>query len=342
MKLLSIILSVVVSASLDSVTLSVGDQTALHLQVTQDAGERVEFPVYGNSLQPSIEIVKHSKRDTTKLRDGRIEVRQDLTITSFEDSLFRIDPIPFVFEDDTLFTDALSLNVIQPFEVDTAQTQIFDVKDIEKAPIWWWGIIRWILLALGIAALATGIYYLVRFIRSRRKAKDEEPVDPELLRPAHEVAIEKLDKIKAEKIWQQGKDKEYQSELTDVIREYLSRRFCISAQEMTTDAILTDMRMLLADRKDLYKQLNDILRLADQAKFAKHRPLPDEHETSLRNAYNIVEQTIPAPEPTDDNDETDTDSAAHTNAANGNTTADKFGSNYNNNKFTTSKDNTEQ
>ena len=34
------------------------------------------------------------------------------------------------------------------------------IKDIEKAPIWWWGIFRWVLLAVLVLALAVGGYYL--------------------------------------------------------------------------------------------------------------------------------------------------------------------------------------
>ena len=310
MKLLSIILSIVVSASIDSTTLKVGDQTAMHLEVTQDAGDHVSFPVYGNQLIDGIEIVKHLPQDTTRLKDGRLTVRQDLILTCFQDSLFYIEPQRFISGEDTFTTSALSLNVVQPFIIDTTDVQIFDVKDIVKAPIWWWGIIRWILLGLGIIAVGIGIYFLVRYLKQRRKAETEQPVDPELLRPAHEVALEKLDKIREEKLYVKGLDKQYQTELTDVVREYLARRFDVSSQEMTSDEILAEMKPLLQEQKELYTLLDRMLRLADLVKFAKHRPTPDENETSLRSAYRIVQETIPAPPQdadadADDNDDTD-------------------------------------
>lgn len=310
MKLLSIILSIVVSASIDSTTLKVGDQTAMHFEVTQDAGDHVSFPVYGNQLIDGIEIVKHLPQDTTRLKDGRLTIRQDLILTCFQDSLFYIEPQRFISGEDTFTTSALSLNVVQPFVIDTTDVQIFDVKDIVKAPIWWWGIIRWILLGLGIIAVGIGIYFLVRYLKQRRKAETEQPVDPELLRPAHEVALEKLDKIREEKLYVKGLDKQYQTELTDVVREYLARRFDVSSQEMTSDEILAEMKPLLQEQKELYTLLDRMLRLADLVKFAKHRPTPDENEASLRSAYRIVQETIPAPPQdadadADDNDDTD-------------------------------------
>lgn len=307
MKLLSIILSIVVSASIDSTTLKVGDQTAMHFEVTQDVGDHVSFPVYGNQLIDGIEIVKYLPQDTTRLKDGRLTIRQDLILTCFQDSLFYIEPQRFISGEDTFTTSALSLNVVQPFIIDTTDVQIFDVKDIVKAPIWWWGIIRWILLGLGIIAVGIGIYFLVRYLKQRRKAETEQPVDPELLRPAHEVALEKLDKIREEKLYVKGLDKQYQTELTDVVREYLARRFDVSSQEMTSDEILAEMKPLLQEQKELYTLLDRMLRLADLVKFAKHRPTPDENEASLRSAYRIVQETIPAPPQDADADANDND-----------------------------------
>ncbi len=293
MNLLTIILSVIVTASIDSTELWVGDQARLHLQAVQDKETVVEFPVYGEELIPGIEVVARTERDTTEQVDGRILVKQDLTITSFKDSLFFIEPIPFVVGEDTFLSDPLTLNVIQPFEIDTAANAITDIKPIYKAPIWWWGIIRWILLGLGVAAAGVGVYFLMRKLRSRATAEHAEAVAPELLRPAEEVALEKLDKIKAEKIWQQGRQKDYYTELTDVVREYIARRFEVTAEEKTSDEILRELKPFFTEQKELYKRLCEMLRLADLVKFAKWNALPDENEISLRNAYLFVQETTP-------------------------------------------------
>ncbi len=297
MNLLTILLSIVVSASIDSTELWVGDQSTLHMQALQDKETIVDFPVYGEELIPGIEVVARSERDTTEQADGRIIVKQDLTITSFADSLFYIEPIPFVSDGDTFLTDPLTLNVIQPFEIDTAANAITDIKPIYRAPIWWWGIIRWILLGLGIVALGIGVYYLVIYIKAHwgHKEEAEEEINPELLRPAEEVALEKLDKIKAEKIWQQGRQKDYYTELTDVVREYIARRFEITAEEKTSDEILRELKPLLQEQKELYTRLKDMLRLADLVKFAKWNALPDENEISLLSAYQFVRDTTPTP-----------------------------------------------
>lgn len=269
----------------------IGDQTDLHLQATMNAGEQVSLPAYGDNLMDGIEIVDRTIADTATLSDGRTQVNQYLTITSFKDSLFYIAPQPFVSGEDTVWSEPLSLNVVQPFEVDTTLA-ITDIKDIQKAPIWWWGIIRWILLALLIIGLGIGIYYLVRYIQKHRTSTGEE-VKKEPLRPAEEVALEKLDEIKAEKIWQDGKVKEYHTELTDVIREYISRRYEVSSTEKTSDETLRDLKPKMKDQKDLFERLRKMLSLADLVKFAKWTTTPDENESALLTAYDFVKETTP-------------------------------------------------
>ncbi len=288
-----IILSIVVSASIDSTMLMIGDQTAMHLSVTQEANERVEMPVFGETLQDGIEIVNRSAVDTTTLPDGRLQLSQELTLTSFKDSLFAVAPIAVVSGGDTFWTEPMALNVIQPFEVDSSLA-ITDIKDIEKAPIYWWGIIRWILLALAVIGLFVGAYYGVLWYR-KHFLKEEEVIEPELLRPADEVALEKLDEIKAQKIWKDGKVKEYQTELTDVVREYIGRRFDVQSTEKTSDETLRAMKPLID--KELFAKLSKMLQLADLVKFAKWHTTPDENEQALSTAYEFVNETRPTPDP---------------------------------------------
>ena len=281
--------ALVLTALHDSVVCNsrMGDQTAMHLEVTHDATEQVVLPTWGEQLQDGIEIVEKSQIDTTTLPDGRVQLKQDLMLTSFKDSLFAIEPLVAISGNDSFWSDPMALNVIQPFEIDSTNA-ITDIKDIEKAPIWWWGILRWVLLVVGLLLLVDlGFWLWKKYDKYRQK--EEEPVDPELLRPADEVALEKLDEIKAQKIWKDGKVKEYQTELTDVVREYIGRRFEVHSTEKTSDETLREMKPLID--KDLYGRLSKMLQLADLVKFAKWHTTPDENESALTTAYDFVNET---------------------------------------------------
>ena len=289
--MLTMIMALVVSAAIDSTTLFIGDQTDLHLRATCEVGEQVQMPLLNDNLIPGIEIVDRTIIDTTQLKDGRVQYDQYMTLTSFEDSLFYIAPLPFVSSGDTVWSESLMLNVVQPFEMDSTDIAITDIKGIYKAPIWWWGIFRWVLLALAIAGIGVGGYYLISYLRRRYGDMPAVVVPTEPLRPADEVALEKLDAIREQKIWQSGQVKEYYTQLTDVVREYIARRFEVSSTEQTSDETLRAMRVLLTDKKELYDNLRKMLTLADLVKFAKWTTTPDENEISLRNAYTFVKET---------------------------------------------------
>ena len=289
--MLTMILALVVSAAIDSTTLFIGDQTDLHLRATCEVGQQVQLPLLEEQLISGIEIVDKTIIDTTALNDGRVQYDQYLTLTSFEDSLFYIAPLPFVSEGDTIWSESLMLNVVQPFEMDSTDMAITDIKGIYRAPIWWWGILRWVLLALAIAGVGVGGYYLITYLKGRSRKNEEEIAITEPLRPAEEVALEKLDIIREQKLWQTGQVKEYHTQLTDVVREYIARRFEVSSVEQTSDETLRAMKPLLHDKKELYEQLRKMLSLADLVKFAKWTATPDENELSLRNAYAFVKET---------------------------------------------------
>jgi hypothetical protein len=297
--MLTTILALVVSAAIDSTTLFIGDQTDLHLRATCEQGEQVTMPVLEEELIPGIEIVARTIVDTSVLNDGRVQYNQYLTLTSFEDSLFYIAPLPFVSGQDTIWSESLSLNVVQPFEMDSTDIAITDIKDIHTPPIWWWGILRWVVLALAIAGLGVGAYYLIRWIRANytddkihiKVQKKQVPT-----RPAEEIALEKLDAIREAKIWQTGQVKEYHTQLTDVVREYIALRFNINSTEQTSDETLQAIRGLLTDKRELFEDLRKMLTLADLVKFAKWTSTADENELSLRSAYVFVKETTPPAE----------------------------------------------
>jgi hypothetical protein len=103
--------------------------------------------------------------------------------------------------------------------------------------------------------------------------------------------LQKLDKIRDEKLWQRGRDKEYHTEVTDVLREYIQGNTGIDAPDMTSYELLGALDNLRHENKTAFQTLNKILQLADLVKFAKWRPLPDENEQSLKDAYFFVNET---------------------------------------------------
>lgn len=279
---------ITVNARLDSTVLWIGNQAHLSFEVSQQLNQKVMMPIFSDSIVGGLELAEPVKTDTVKLSDGHIKVTQHYVVTAFEDSLLNIPPFPFVSNGDTTWSKSLSLNVIQPFKVDTASTSIADIKPVFDPKFDWVGLIKLILLLLVIIALLVVGYILIRKYW-QKKPVFETAAKPIL--PPHVIALNQLDKIKQEKPWQQGRNKEYHTELTNVIREYIECVFEIKSMEMTSEEILDYLRTLRFEKKSAYLALQQIFQLADLVKFAKWHPNPDEHELSLQNAYLFVNET---------------------------------------------------
>lgn len=280
---------ITVNAKLDSTVIWIGSQAHLTFEVSQQPNQKVNVPIFSDSITGGLEIVEPVKTDTVKSSDGHILVTQRYLVTSFKDSLLYIPSFPFVLNGDTVWSKSLSLKVVQPFKIDTASKTIADIKPVFNPKYDWAGLFKIVLLVLLILILLALFYYLFQKYFKKKPILNETEI--KLLQPAHVVALNQLDKIKQEKLWQKGRHKEYHTELTDVIREYIERIFNISSMEMTSEEILEHLRLLRKEQKSTYQSLQQILRLADLVKFAKWNVTPDEHELSLLNAYLFVNQT---------------------------------------------------
>ena len=280
---------ITVIARLDSTVMWIGNQTHLTFEISQQPRQKVGMPVFSDSIIGGLELVEPVKIDTLKSPDGHILVEQHYLVTAFKDSLLYIPPFPFVLNGDTVWSKSLSLKVVQPFKIDTASNAIADIKPVFQPKFNWLNLLFIVLLILAIH----GIIILLLFIY--RKYLKKSPVldskEMKLLLPPHVVALSELDRLKQDKPWQQGRSKEYHTELTDIIREYIERVFSVNSMEMTSEEILDHLRNLKSEQKTAYSGLNQILKLADLVKFAKWNPTPDEHELSLSNAYLFVNQT---------------------------------------------------
>lgn len=164
---------------------------------------------------------------------------------------------------------------------------IAGIKTIIEEPTTWQDYL-WILYSV----LILGLCYLAYYLWQRMKKKETVPVVEEkiIIRSAHDIALEKLDRLKAEKIWETGDIKEYQSELTFVAREYLENRYKIPALELTTDEILHKLKAV--EFPDVHERdLKEILTIADLVKFAKAKPTGSIHEEFLVKTYDLVNHT---------------------------------------------------
>ncbi|MBU2651141.1 MAG: hypothetical protein KKA81_09420 [Bacteroidetes bacterium] len=283
----------VVSTRLDTNDILIGDQTGLLITASFPKNMRLAWPVFQDTLSGNIEVIKIEPADTANDKSGNLtRVSQRLIITSFDSGYHKIPPLSFLYaqEGDTsiqyvsTFPLYLKVNTV---EVDTTAA-IKPIKAPLGAPLTFREVFPWIIGALLITLAAWFIYYYFR------KRKKHQPLFAPRLkptRPAHELALEGLEKLRHRKLWQSGKTKEYYTEMTDIVRDYIENRFNVRAVEMTTDEILDGLKEQNINN-DAFDKLRQTLILADLVKFAKEQPLPLENDLTLNNSIDFVRETI--------------------------------------------------
>jgi hypothetical protein len=277
---------VTVNAEIDSVQIMIGNQANLKLSVTQPKETFVQFPVFSDTIANGVEIVKQHEPDTLQINNERIEIIKNYTVAVFDSGVYFIQPFKFIVQNDTLTTSSLTMKAFT-LPVDTVNIDFRDIKPNLLPPLTWKDIARIAMWCLLVVVLLAVIAYIVYRLVNHKSILPESK-KKEL--PPHVTALESLNKLKDEKLWQQGRDKEFHTELTDVVRTYIEKRFNVNAMEMTSDEIL-DYLSKNEETKSVLEQLKQILKAADLVKFAKMKLLPNENESSLSNSYLFVEET---------------------------------------------------
>ena len=291
--------NVKVSAKIDSIAIEMGDQTWLNLTVEQAKDDVVIFPEIRDTIIKGVDVLRINNIDT-QITNDKITATQKVLITAFDDSIFQIPPFVFKHGNDSLFTKPLLLSVadiqmdsVELVKIDTAQMlQVFDIKPPIDTPFTFkefWKRFGWIII-IALAVILATILIIIFVVRaSKDKPLIRKPEKPK--EPAHIIAFRELDKLKAKKLWQSGKEKQYYSELTEIIREYLENRYHIMTFELTSHELLDSIKSRKLLKGELFDKLSQTLSVADLAKFAKYKPLPAENDLCLKNAYQMVDKT---------------------------------------------------
>jgi hypothetical protein len=283
-------------ATLDRYACRIGERCTLKLAVRYTEGTtkaNVEWPVVDDSLAPPIEI---ASQDTVsiKLVDRASVLYEQVCkweITCFDSGLWVIPPVPFVVNQDTVWTETMELYVnTVPCDTSKPIRPIAGIYDVPPPPpdldessisIWWW-------IGGGLLILAG----LVFFFLNRKKKKPVEVVPQHVghvLLP-HERILQQLNEMAIKKPWRDGNMKGHYTALTELMRGWVVDRFHFSAMEMTTYQIMMRLRRM-PDSGNKTSELEHVLRTADLVKFGKQ--VPDEYvnEKCIQHAIDFVMST---------------------------------------------------
>ena len=280
-----------VTAELDKKTIQSGEPIQLLLTVQQTDDVAVIWPIINDTIAAGFEIIERKEVDTVFNKEKtEISYKQHFTITNFEEGEKSLAPFVFRYLEgnDTLYAQTNTIPVVVTAPEVDVQKDFKDIAGVQDIPFHWleffiYYVIVFVLILVGL------ISYFIYKKWKNRPVPAPIPVQAPVV-PADVIALEKLEKIKAKKLWQAGQIKTYYIELAGVIREYIDKRYKIDAEEMTTSEILQAIQLTDASQ-DARLELMKLLQLADLVKFAKGNPSDFENEKAWEQAHRFVENT---------------------------------------------------
>lgn len=281
----------IVSAGVSKDTILIGDQVEWTSRIKLPGGMSVRIDPMSDYVVPGVELLGDFTVDTVDSGRDFSTVRTHALITSFDSGSYVLPPLVVYVCRDGEAVDTLRLPEI-PLEVttvpiDTATYRIYDIRPQFRYPVTFAEVAPWVAGGIVLAAIIVAVF---RFAARRRKNRPmfgkPAPQDP-----PHIVALRDLDRIRGEKLWQSGNQKQYYTEITDTLRVYMEKRFGIKTIERTSGEILTDLSTKDVQPSD-YEAVKELFGTADLVKFAKYTASEQENENAVPVAVRFVNDTF--------------------------------------------------
>ena len=268
----------------------IGDQIEWSLDFQLAPGEAARISKPGQEPVPGVEALGDIVLDTLSTKNGTLDLRGHVTLTSFDSGSYVLPPLYVLMARADGSVDTLEYAgprlAVNTIPIDTATFQPYDIKGQIRYPLTFKEVIPWVGLALLVTAL---VWLLIRWIRLRRQNRDffGKPVVKD---PPHIVALRSLEKTRSQKLWQAGKQKQFYTQVTDALRQYIADRYGVAALEQTSAEMFRDLQDKDIDSA-LTEKLKELFTTADFVKFAKHNASDEENENAIPTAIRFVNET---------------------------------------------------
>jgi hypothetical protein len=281
-----------VAARADRAEAHVGD--AIHLDVV--AVGKSAVPV---NLPSTLELGPFSlldrKESEQNLGDGRIKRQFTLTIAAYEPGAKEVPPLEVTYlgprgDVRTARTTPVKLKIgsVIANEPEPALKDAAPPVTVMEENLWP------VYIAGGLCAAGLGALLTMLLVRRLRVRRGERPGPPP--RPAHQVALEKLDRLGAYGFLENADNRPFYFAVSEIIREYLGGRYGFDSLELTTDELVAEIRRH-AGRELVMGEVEGWLSACDLVKFAKISPSVTEARGALESAILIVTTTRPVVAP---------------------------------------------
>lgn len=175
--------------------------------------------------------------------------------------------------------------VIDPDQSDPKMREDLRPLPTRFRAIWW-----------PLALIAAAVLAVLVVLWWRRRAERPAPLAPPKPRALpFDEAIARLEALDRSSLVAEGQVQLYYFRLSEIVRDYVGRRYGFESLELTTDELLAELRRRSTPGLD-FDGLSFFLHDADLVKFARQSASPGECKQTLEAMRRLVERSRPAPE----------------------------------------------
>jgi hypothetical protein len=279
-----------VTSAVDTSRITIGDRITYTISIDYADSLRIERPGEGINLG-QFEIKDYRIHDPLE-KNQRINQKFEYVISVFDTGTFIIPPFPVAYFPSALteeykIIEASAITIYVESVLAGGDNQLRDIKPPIDIP---YDYIFLISVAVAVILILIAVYLGYRLYRKRKESGYlfSPPPPP---RPAHEIALESIDRLLAKNLLQAGEIKQFYIEISEILRLYIEGRYYIHALEETSTEIINELR-----KQDLTESVFNLARealsLADLVKFAKYKPADQENKQIVEWVRSFVEETM--------------------------------------------------
>lgn len=221
----------------------------------------------------NFEIIKQTRNQINELKITLTVISFNLGVASFPQTEWTDN------QGNKYFSDAFRIET-KPTKTKIKGNTIADIRPPYQPFNPWKLLIPFALIAIAVAAWQ---------LYQKRKAPKAPPATPYEAdsRPLHIIALEQIENLLMEGLWEEKHYKLFYIRLTDILRGYFEARFGVEAMRLTTRDLVKQLKADKEFKADI-TILDACLKEADYVKFAKLVPTVQERDIFVQKIKEII------------------------------------------------------
>lgn len=274
-----------IQSVVDSTQVKIGAPIEYIIKAKVSKDDQVKFP-----NQPKFgdfEVIDQQPIDTI-LKENQWELIKKYTLIQFDSGTYTVPRLSVFVNQKNFQTDFHQVQVSN-VAVDTLKQPMYDIKPTFEVSATSSDLLWKYLIALVLVLLVAGVvYFIIRWIQNKNLTEED------LFRTPLEKTVAQLAKLDDHQWIQKGEIKQYYSDLSDIVREYIEEVFDIPAKESTTKELMFLLvnhikKQKIKLNKTTTEALQHLLETADLVKFAKMQPAVHEVEMNRKQAQLVAD-----------------------------------------------------